>query len=190
MATEQKNGIIYGLNDRPPFVESVFAALQHLFAIFVAIMTPPLIIASQMQLDIETTSFLVSMALFASGVSTFIQCRKFGDVGTGLLCIQGTSYSFIGPIIAAGMGGGLAVVFGSCGGIGSGGVRGQHTEICTQDHHPIGVWNCGHADWSLSYKGGDIVVWRRQCGDGKRYVWRSAQSRTRGSGTCHNRVFQ
>ena len=47
------------------------------------------------------------------------------------------------------------------GGIGSGGVRGQHTEICTQDHHPIGVWNCGHADWSLSYKGGDIVVWRR-----------------------------
>ena len=114
MATEQKNGIIYGLNDRPPFVESVFAALQHLFAIFVAIMTPPLIIASQMQLDIETTSFLVSMALFASGVSTFIQCRKFGAVGTGLLCIQGTSYSFIGPIIAAGMGGGLAVVFGSC----------------------------------------------------------------------------
>lgn len=106
--------IIYGLNDRPPFLESAFAALQHLFAIFVAIMTPPLIIASQMGLDIETTSFLVSMALFASGLSTFIQCRKFGAVGTGLLCIQGTSYSFIGPIITAGMSGGLAVVFGSC----------------------------------------------------------------------------
>lgn len=114
MSTEQKSSIIYGLNDRPPFLESVFAALQHLFAIFVAIMTPPLIIASQMGLDIETTSFLVSMALFASGVSTFIQCRRFGSVGTGLLCIQGTSYSFIGPIITAGMSGGLAVVFGSC----------------------------------------------------------------------------
>lgn len=114
MASEQDNGIIYGLNDRPPFLEAMFAALQHLFAIFVAIMTPPLIIASQMRLDIETTSFLVSMALFASGISTFIQCRKFGAVGTGLLCIQGTSYSFIGPIITAGMSGGLAVVFGSC----------------------------------------------------------------------------
>ena len=68
MASEQDNGIIYGLNDRPPFLEAMFAALQHLFAIFVAIMTPPLIIASQMRLDIETTSFLVSMALFASGM--------------------------------------------------------------------------------------------------------------------------
>lgn len=76
-------------------------------------MTPPLIIASQLNLDIETTSFLVSMALIASGVSTFLQCRRFGPVGTGLLCIQGTSYSFIGPIITAGMGG-LGVVFGSC----------------------------------------------------------------------------
>lgn len=111
---EKNKDIIYGLNDRPPFFEAAFAALQHLFAIFVAIMTPPLIIASQIGLDLETTSFLVSMALFASGVSTFIQCRKFGPIGTGLLCIQGTSYSFIGPIIAAGASGGLAVVFGSC----------------------------------------------------------------------------
>ena len=106
--------IIYALNDRPPFMEAVFAALQHLFAIFVAIMTPPLIIASQLGLSIQTTSFLVSMALVASGVSTFIQCRRFGPVGTGLLCIQGTSYSFIGPVIAAGMTGGLGVVFGTC----------------------------------------------------------------------------
>lgn len=110
---EKNKDLIYGPEDRPPFLESVFAALQHLFAIFVAIMTPPLIIASQLNLDIETTSFLVSMALIASGVSTFLQCRRFGPVGTGLLCIQGTSYSFIGPIITAGMDG-LGVVFGSC----------------------------------------------------------------------------
>ena len=111
---KQNKDIIYGLNDRPPFLEAAFAALQHLFAIFVAIMTPPLIIASQIGLDIATTSYLVSMALLASGISTFIQCRKFGPVGTGLLCIQGTSFSFIGPIITAGMSGGLSVIFGSC----------------------------------------------------------------------------
>ena len=54
------------------------------------------------------------MALFASGISTFVQCRRFGCIGTGLLCIQGTSFSFIGPIIAAGMAGGLPLIFGSC----------------------------------------------------------------------------
>ena len=106
-------GLIYGLNDRPPLKETIFAALQHLLAIFVAIITPPLIIAGALGLDIETTGFLVSMALFASGVSTFIQCRRVGPIGCGLLCIQGTSFSFIGPIIAAGVVGGLPAIFGA-----------------------------------------------------------------------------
>lgn len=107
------SGLIYGLNDRPPFKDTLFAALQHLLAIFVAIITPPLIIAGALGLDTGTTGFLVSMSLFASGISTFIQCRRIGPVGTGLLCIQGTSFSFIGPIIAAGATGGLAAVFGA-----------------------------------------------------------------------------
>ena len=88
--------------------------MQHLLAIFIAIVTPPLIIAGALGLDHETTGFLVSMALFASGLSTFIQCRRIGGVGTGLLCIQGTSFSFIGPIISTGMLGGLPLIFGVC----------------------------------------------------------------------------
>lgn len=111
------NGLIYGLNDRPPLKDTFFAALQHLLAIFVAIITPPLIIAGAMKLDLETTGFLVSMSLFASGISTFIQCRRVGPIGCGLLCVQGTSFSFIGPIIAAGniLGGtaGLSTIFGA-----------------------------------------------------------------------------
>ena len=112
--TAQSAGLIYGLNDRPPLKDSIFAALQHLLAIFVAIITPPLIIAGALKLDLETTGFLVSMALFASGISTFIQCRRVGPIGCGLLCIQGTSFSFIGPIISAGLTGGLSAIFGAC----------------------------------------------------------------------------
>lgn len=110
----QATDLIYGINDRPPFKDAFFAALQHLLAIFVAIITPPLIIAGALQLDLETTGFLVSMALFASGISTFIQCRRIGPIGAGLLCIQGTSFSFIGPIITAGLAGGLPLIFGVC----------------------------------------------------------------------------
>ena len=102
--------LIYGIDDRPPLKETLFAAIQHLLAIFVAIITPPLIIAGALKL----TGFLFSMALFASGVSTFVQCRKLGPVGAGLLCIQGTSFSFIGPIITAGLAGGLPLIFGVC----------------------------------------------------------------------------
>lgn len=121
---EPSHELIYGLNDRPPFKDTVFAALQHLLAIFVAIITPPLIISSALGFDIETTGFLVSMSLFVSGIATFIQCRCLGGIGTGLLCIQGTSFSFIGPIIGAGtlgMVGGhlnvemaLSYIFGAC----------------------------------------------------------------------------
>ena len=66
--------LIYGIDACPPFKEALFAALQHLLAIFVAIITPPLIIAGALKLDLETTGFLVSMSLFASGISTFVQC--------------------------------------------------------------------------------------------------------------------
>ena len=106
--------LLYGIEERPPLREAFFAALQHLLAIFIAIVTPPLIIAGALGLDHETTGFLVSMVLFASGLSTFIQCRRIGGVGTGLLCIQGTSFSFIGPIISTGMLGGLPLIFGVC----------------------------------------------------------------------------
>ena len=121
---EKSKELIYGLNDRPPIRETIFAALQHLLAIFVAIITPPLIISSALKFDLATTGYLVSMSLFVSGLATLIQCRRFGPIGAGLLCIQGTSFSFISPIIGAGMLGmvnhkmnvelGLSYIFSAC----------------------------------------------------------------------------
>lgn len=121
---EKSKELIYGLNDRPPIRETIFAALQHLLAIFVAIITPPLIISSALKFDLAATGYLVSMSLFVSGLATLIQCRRFGPIGAGLLCIQGTSFSFISPIIGAGMLGmvnhkmnvelGLSYIFSAC----------------------------------------------------------------------------
>ena len=117
----KKTDLIYQIEDNPPFREAIFAALQHLLAIFVAIITPPLIISKALNFDAETTGFLVSMALLASGISTFIQCKRFGPVGCGLLCVQGTSFSFIGALTASFAHRGdmtstaiLAAIFGVC----------------------------------------------------------------------------
>ena len=41
----KKTDLVYQIEDKPPFRESVFTAFQHLLAIFVAIITPPLIIS-------------------------------------------------------------------------------------------------------------------------------------------------
>lgn len=115
--------IIFALEDRPPFFQSLFAAFQHLLAIFVGIITPPTIICGVLGLPIQMTSYIISMALFVSGVATFIQAKKFGPIGSGLLSIQGTSFTFLSTIVACGLavknGGGtnevaLATIFGIC----------------------------------------------------------------------------
>ncbi len=119
---QKSNDMVYYLEDKPSIRDSFFAALQHLLAIFVGIITPTLIIGGVLGFGKEIP-YLISMSLIVSGVATFIQVRKFGPVGSGLLSIQGTSFSFIGSIIATGFmikkaGGGtneiLATVFGIC----------------------------------------------------------------------------
>jgi len=118
-----ETSLIYGLEDRPPFPDAVFAAIQHVLASFVGIITPSLIVAGAIGLEPADTSYLVSMSLFVSGIATFIQAKRFGPVGSGLLSIQGTSFAFVGPILAAGgaaVAGGqtpaqaLGLVFGLC----------------------------------------------------------------------------
>ncbi|MGJ3246213.1 MAG: uracil-xanthine permease family protein [Elainellaceae cyanobacterium] len=115
--------LIYGLDDRPPIVESLFVALQHVLASFVGIITPPLLICSALGADGETTSYIISMSLFVSGIATFIQCKRIGPVGSGLLSLQGTSFAFLGPVIGVGTAavgagqtpeGALALIFGLC----------------------------------------------------------------------------
>ncbi|MDJ0588515.1 MAG: nucleobase:cation symporter-2 family protein [Pleurocapsa sp. MO_226.B13] len=121
--TSIESDLIYGLESRPPFVESIFVALQHVFACFVGIITPGLIICGALEVPPADTTFILSMSLVVSGIATFIQAKTFGPVGSGLLSVQGTSFAFLGPIIAAGLAvtgdGGtpqeaLGLIFGLC----------------------------------------------------------------------------
>jgi xanthine permease XanP len=115
--------LIYGLDDRPPLRETLFVALQHVLAVFVGIITPPLIVAGALKLGANDTAYLVSMSLLVSGAATILQTSRWGPVGSGLLSIQGTSFTFIAPIITTAgivMAGGataqqaLGTVFGLC----------------------------------------------------------------------------
>ncbi len=104
--------MLYKLEDRPPLVETILLGLQHMLAMFVGIITPPLIVAGAIGLDTETTSFIVSMALIASGIATWLQIKTLGPIGSGLLGVHGTSFTFLPPAISAGLAGGLPLIFG------------------------------------------------------------------------------
>lgn len=114
--------LIYKLDDIPSVRESFFAAIQHVLASFIGIITPTLIIGGVLGLGSEIP-YLISMALMVSGVGTMIQAKKPMGIGTGMICVQGTSFAFLSSILAAGFiakanGGGpdeiLAMIFGVC----------------------------------------------------------------------------
>lgn len=94
--------LLYALHDSPPAVPATIAAFQHLLASFIAVVTPTLIIAGVLELG-DYTPYLVSMALFTSGVGTYVQTKSIGPVGCGLVAIQGTSFAFISALLVAGL---------------------------------------------------------------------------------------
>ncbi len=95
------NNMLFGLDDRPSFLTSLLVGLQHVLAVFGGIVTAPLLVALGMGLSVRDTSYLVSSALVISGAATILQIQRLGPLGSGLLSIQGTSFAFIGPLIAA-----------------------------------------------------------------------------------------
>ena len=114
--------LIYELEADPPSAEKFFAALQHVLASFVGIITPTLIIGGVLGLG-EHIPYLISMALMVSGVGTIIQAKKPMNIGAGMICVQGTSFAFLSSVLAAGFvaksqGGGpeeiLAMIMGVC----------------------------------------------------------------------------
>jgi xanthine permease XanP len=94
--------LVLGLNDRPRAAVALLAALQHLLAIIVPIVTPGLLICQALGVAARDTNLIVSMSLVVSGIATFVQCRRIGPFGAGLLIVQGTSFNFVGPLIAGG----------------------------------------------------------------------------------------
>lgn len=111
-AESQPSTLLYSLHDRMPHAKAALVGLQHVMAMFIGIITPPLIISRALDFSTTQTAYLVSMALLASGLSTFIQVRKIGPLGSGLLSVQGTSFSFLPPLIQAGHLGGMPLMMG------------------------------------------------------------------------------
>ncbi len=103
---------LYRLDEKIGLPTALATGLQHVLAMFVGIITPPLIICGVLDFDGAATTYILSMALFTSGVTTFVQVRKIGPIGSGMLSVQGTSFNFIPLAIEAGKAGGFPLILG------------------------------------------------------------------------------
>lgn len=107
----------FELDGVPSLKVALPLGLQHILAMFAGNLAPILILVTvaggAMGLDIDDKIFLVQMAMFASGVATFVQLYPLGKVGARLPIVMGTSFSFLGVAILVGFDYGIAGIFGA-----------------------------------------------------------------------------
>ena len=92
-------GVIYGLDDKPPFPRAVLLALQHTLTMFGATVSIPLLFGPviwdsgpPIEGDVQTfIAALISSVMLCSGIATCLQAT----FGSRLPIIQGVSFSFI-----------------------------------------------------------------------------------------------
>jgi xanthine permease XanP len=98
-----------------PLGPAILVGAQHVAAMVVGTITPPLLLANALKFSPNDTAYFISMALLASALGAFLQCRQRGPFGAGLLSVTGTSFAFMQPLTQAWHAGGLAMMFGmSC----------------------------------------------------------------------------
>lgn len=104
--------LLYALDDTPPWRTALLVGAQHVLAMFVGVISVPLLVAQILKMPTDQTAYLVSMGLVASGLSTLVQSAGLGPFGSRLLAVQGTSFAFLAPLLQAGNAGGLALMLG------------------------------------------------------------------------------
>ena len=102
---------------RPPWALAVPLGLQHVLAMFVANVTPALLVAGAAGLapGDPATVRLIQMCMLCAGLATLLQTVGFGPVGARLPILQGTSFAFVPlmlPLVAGQGEAGLALLAG------------------------------------------------------------------------------
>lgn len=69
--------------------------LQHILAMFVANITPIIIVAAACGLTAKNTAMIIQSAIVIAGIGTFIQLFPIWRVGSGLPIVMGISFTFV-----------------------------------------------------------------------------------------------
>ncbi|MCG9788946.1 nucleobase:cation symporter-2 family protein [Vibrio mediterranei] len=105
--------LLYELDEKPPYGVTLFLAIQHMLASIGGIVAVPLIAGSAIGLPPQDIVTLISASLLVSGLVTIVQCIGFKQIGIRLPVVMGSSFAFIGSIIAIGKTEGLDAVLGA-----------------------------------------------------------------------------
>jgi xanthine permease len=113
----------------PPLHKAIPLGIQHVLAMFVANVTPAIIVAGAAGFGFGSNSpdfpnliYMLQMSMFFAGAATLLQTISFGPVGARLPIVQGTSFAFIPIMIPLVAGKGVDAMAAVMGGVLIGGL--------------------------------------------------------------------
>ncbi|KAF8139022.1 xanthine/uracil permease [Boletus edulis] len=94
----RKQPPFYGVDDELPLILAMASGLQHALAMLAGLIAPPIIFASTLALDPQTSAYMISASLIGSGILSLVQMSRIKlwkgyYLGTGLLSVVGTSFA-------------------------------------------------------------------------------------------------
>ncbi len=107
------NPTIYSLNGRVPLKQAVPFGLQHVLAMFVANITPIIILANVVGIDASLSASLVQNCMIIAGLGTLVQLYPVWRIGSRLPIVMGISFTFLSLAIAIASAQGMGTLIGA-----------------------------------------------------------------------------
>lgn len=86
---------IYQLDGKVPVAKAIPFGLQHVLAMFVANISPIIIVAGASNLSSQETAALIQCAMLIAGIGTMIQLYPVWRIGSKLPVVMGISFTFV-----------------------------------------------------------------------------------------------
>lgn len=104
---------IYQLEGRVPISRAIPFGLQHILAMFVANISPIIIVAGASGVSGKQLAMLIQSAMLIAGIGTLIQLFPLWKIGSGLPIVMGISFTFVSIMCYIGANYGYGTIMGA-----------------------------------------------------------------------------
>jgi NCS2 family nucleobase:cation symporter-2 len=104
-------GLIYGVDDLPPWSTLGLLAIQHIFLMSSSLVLP-IVLVSEIGGDFGQVQAVVALTMIACGIGTILQAMRWRGIGSGYLCPNLCGPNFFAASMAAAWLGGLPLMRG------------------------------------------------------------------------------
>ena len=109
----QRTTELFRLNGKPGWGQAFPMAMQHVLAMLVGNITPPMLIATTLSLSAADKILLTQAAMTIGGITTLLQLFPVLGFGMGLPSVMGVAFAYMPILTMIGTQYGIAAIFGS-----------------------------------------------------------------------------